>query len=291
MDPFRKFGEERDAEIAELEERQRRIQAAREERLRIPEPERMQPRRIIRAPGWMLTMADLIALTLTFFVLMFAMSTPNPMTFQSMQESLSDSLRMANPSGRVGEQVETTERPHVTLSLGADLTYLGAVLESKAGDTRLLRASTIQREHDRLILSMPTHLLFLPASTQVEPAALPALAVMADILNTVRNEVAIEGHAESAGGEAGVYDTNWELSLGRAVSIANALREAGFTGEVVPMGRGDGDEMVATADLSGEEPLARRVDIVIRSARSAALPGGVSARPEAAAGWRRGGRR
>jgi len=274
MDPFRKFGEERDAEIEELEERQRRIQAAREERMRIPEPERMQARRVIRAPGWMVTMADLIALVLTFFVLMFAMSTPNPQTWQSLQESLSDSLRRANPAASLGDQSQRAERPHVTLSLGADLTYLGAVLESKAGETRLLQASTIQREHDRLVVSMPAHLLFSPASTEVEPAARPALATMADILNTVRNEVAIEGHAASVGGDAGVFETNWELSLGRAVSIAAALRDAGFTGEVVPMGRGDGDRMVATADLSGEEQLSRRVDIVIRSTRAVALPGG-----------------
>ena len=280
MELFQTPAQLRDAEYQDQAEMDRRRQEARERRLRIPEPETLRRREKIKAPIWMITMADLIALILTFFVLMFAMSTTNPMTWQAIKESLSDSLRRSNPAASLGEQNKSTVMPHVTLSLGADLTYLGAVLESKAATVPLLQAGDVVRQHDRLVVSLPTELLFAPASAVLEPEAMTALTNMANVLNTVRNEVAVEGHAGSAGDEAGMYEANWQLSLNRAVAVAEALQQAGFTGAIVPMGRGDGDELVPGADglpqAEGQpgERMDRRVDIVIRSARSAAPPGG-----------------
>ena len=104
----------------------------------------------------------------------FALSTTNPMTWQAIRESLADSLRRSNPAASLGEQNDLTEMPHITVSLGADLTYLGAVLESKAASVPLLQAGDIIRRHDRLVVSLPTDLLFQPASAELEPAAIPA---------------------------------------------------------------------------------------------------------------------
>ncbi|MEQ9124216.1 MAG: flagellar motor protein MotB, partial [Alphaproteobacteria bacterium] len=145
---FQTGAQRRDSQYEDQDEMERRRAAAREERLRIPEPETLKQREKIRAPIWMITMADLIALILTFFVLMFAMSTTNPKNWQAIRESLADSLRRSNPAASFGEQNNPAELPHVTLSLGADLTYLGAVLESTAATTPLLRAGEIRREHD-----------------------------------------------------------------------------------------------------------------------------------------------
>ena len=274
MELFQTPGQLREADFEAQAEMERRRAEARDRRMRIPEPETLKRREKIAAPIWMVTMADLIALILTFFVLMFALSTTNPMTWQAIRESLADSLRRSNPAASLGEQNDLTEMPHITVSLGADLTYLGAVLESKAASVPLLQAGDIIRRHDRLVVSLPTDLLFQPASAELEPAAIPALKNMANLLNTVRNQVAVEGHAGAVGGDAGLFEANWQLSLSRAVAVAEALQRAGFTGAIVPMGRGDGDDAISDDGVQTEERLARRVDIVIRSARSAAPPGG-----------------
>ncbi|MFC3229460.1 flagellar motor protein MotB [Marinibaculum pumilum] len=274
MELFQTPAQLRDADFQAQAEMERRRVEARDRRLRIPEPETLKRREKIPAPIWMVTMADLIALILTFFVLMFALSTTNPMTWQAIRESLADSLRRSNPAASLGEQNDLTEMPHITVSLGADLTYLGAVLESKAASVPLLQAGDIIRRHDRLVVSLPTDLLFQPASAELEPDAIPALNNMANLLNTVRNQVAVEGHAGAVGGDAGLFEANWQLSLSRAVAVAEALQRAGFTGAIVPMGRGDGDDEMPDASGPDGERLARRVDIVIRSGRSAAPPGG-----------------
>lgn len=286
MEPFRSYAELREAEEQERLEREIRLRQAREARLRVPEPETIAARRTVPPPIWMITLADLIALVLTFFVLMFAMSTTNPQTWQAIRESLSQSLRQSNPLANPGVQARPVEMPYVTIPLGTDLTYLGAVMEAKAPSTPLLQEASISREHDRLVVALPTELLFAPASAELRAEALPALATMAGILNTVRNEVAVEGHAGAVGGGAGEFEANWELSLARAVAVATALQKSGYTGEILPIGRGIGDGVAlpeeAAAGTEEAEDLARRVDIVIRSARAGTLPGG-SLRPQNAA--------
>ena len=65
-----------------------------------------------------------------------------------------------------------------------------------------------------------------------------------------------------------IYSSEWELSLARAVSVANELKRAGYMDEILSFGYGG----VRSFKLKGfpekrRQALSRRVDIAILSIR------------------------
>ena len=65
---------------------------------------------------------------------------------------------------------------------------------------------------------------------------------------------------------AGEFGSNWELSLARAVAVAEMLARSGYSGQVVSRGFGDSRyaQLSSRLDLEQRRRLARRVDIIIQ---------------------------
>ena len=64
------------------------------------------------------------------------------------------------------------------------------------------------------------------------------------------------------------YSSDWELSLARAVSVANELKRAGYMEEILSFGYGGARSFrLANVSKDRRQNLSRRVDIVIMSIR------------------------
>ena len=215
--------------------------------------------------AWMITFADLTALLLTFFVLLFSMSSIEIAEWEEIIASLSE---------RLGLHVESTEDDQTAplaikeafVPKAVDLDYFHTVLESKfAGDPILVRAE-LKRLTDRMVISVPSDVLFKPSSADLTDTAFEAIGILGDALLVVGNRIDVAGHTDPRPINTPAFPSNWELSLARAVTVATGLRQAGYGADVAAIGYGDSRFDELPDDLSDEERLnmARRVDIIIR---------------------------
>ena len=218
--------------------------------------------------AWMMTFADLLSLTLTFFVLLFSMSTIEIKRWEEIVESLAQRL---NPTR---EEVELT-LPEVRgiskkeVVIAADLDYLHAILIEKVHNASDLgKKVTLRKLDDRLVISLASDALFAPGAAELSQQSLPMFLTLAEILSSIRNRIDITGHTDPVKPAlGGSYPSNWELSLARATTIANRLRRLGYISPIRVFGLGSSrSDEIAAPELSteGRYALARRVDIVVR---------------------------
>lgn len=211
----------------------------------------------------MLTFTDLVSLLLTFFVLLFSMSTLEIEKWQAIAASLSRSLdvtvRGAAPAeaGRLAVGTQTSRR-------ALDLDYLASVLRQNLSGTPLARQVVIHRNAERLIVSLPADHAFASGAAALSPTARQTLVALGGVLRTVTNQVVAEGHADPAPLHGSGYASNWELSLARAESAAAVLRIVDGRRTIASRGFADSRYVELPAGTSAEQQaLARRVDIVI----------------------------
>lgn len=213
--------------------------------------------------GWMIVFTDLVALMLTFFVLLFSMSNVQIDRWEKMIDILSRTL---NPSHARVETPVSTRYNIAALSRkrAINLDYLSAVLEEKVAQDPVLARSQIMRLEDRLLIVFPGDLLFAPGGAVLSGPARQALFVLGGVLRNIGNQIGVNGHTDPNPPQGGAYISNWELSLARAVAVANLLKRVGYTKGIMAYGYAD-SRFAELPDLPGPERLSlgRRVDIVV----------------------------
>jgi chemotaxis protein MotB len=74
-----------------------------------------------------------------------------------------------------------------------------------------------------LVIALPQAILFPSGDDHIVPAALPMLSEIADVLGSVPNKVALVGHADSIPIHNKRFQSNWELSAARSLSLLEVL--------------------------------------------------------------------
>ncbi|MBK8174443.1 MAG: OmpA family protein [Rhodospirillales bacterium] len=217
------------------------------------------------SPAWMITFADLISLMLTFMVMLFASADVDPQspawrqTVETLSESL-DWIRRELPTATAGFSVDRA-KPKPALDLG----YLGMVLQTTLADEPSLASVRIENEGDRLIVALPEALLFASGSATLTFEARRVLAGLTRTLNDISNQISVDGRTDPLPPRSdGPFPSNWELSLARAVAVAEALKQGGLAGTIPCYGLAD-SRSDGLRDLSEDRrrALARRVDLVV----------------------------
>lgn len=214
--------------------------------------------------AWLLTFTDLTALMLTFFVLLYSMSTINSDDWQNLVQALSPKLSsvqevtVALP--RSDQDTEAVERLP-----GTDLNYLANLLREQVGDDAILAKAIITQTPGRITLSLPGDLLFAPGSVGLSDAAQSAIFALGGVLRNLRNVIEVAGFADPAPPPRQLFASNWELSLARAAALSGMLATSGYQGEILVRGYGHAryDPPSAAADTAARRATARRVEIVI----------------------------
>lgn len=223
------------------------------------------PRISVSQPSaiWLLTFTDLVALLLTFFVMLFAMSNVKIDRWKEMIDTLSQSL---NPARSEPTKVPSAQYniSSVSRKRAINLDYLTAVLNQKIERSEVLKNSLIVTLEDRLIISLPGARLFAAESPAFNQNASAALFDLGGVLRHIDNQIGVNGYSEEANVGETIYKSDWELSLARAVAVANELKRAGYSDQIVTFGFGNShsSKLSGLAEDHGRL-LSRRVDIVI----------------------------
>ncbi len=219
------------------------------------------PRHPSRA--WLVTFTDLTALLLAIFVMLFAMSNIKADKWSDMVSALSQSL---TPSST--EEVSSATAPFnigtVFRKRSVNLDYLTAVLEEALADHPLMRGARLLRLEDRLIIALPGDLLFPEGRANLSDKAEDALFNLGGVLRNIGNQIGVNGHSDPSPPREEEFTSNWELSLARAIAVANSLKRSGYIEDIIAYGYSD-SRYSQLPDLPDEQrrELGRRVDIMV----------------------------
>lgn len=213
---------------------------------------------------WLITFTDLVALMLTFFVMLFAMSNVKVSDWQNIIDSLSQTLRPSVeetlPASTSSFNIGTIFRGRAT-----NLDYLASVLSDTLEGHALLSLGHLMRLEDRLIIALPGDLLFEAGSAALTERGRRSLFVLGGVLRNIGNRIGVNGHSEPSEITVGDYVSKWELSTARAAAVANALRQSGYPDDIIAFGYAD-SRSGPLSDLPEtlRETLTRRIEIVVR---------------------------
>ena len=217
--------------------------------------------------NWLVTFADLIALVLAFFVMMYATQRVEQGDWQAMVKSLSQSL---------STQADVQERPAAVKNVrllnrprAIELPYLEALLKGLQQSEPLFSKILLHRLDDRLIIAFTGDLLFHPGRADPVDGAAQRIALLANVLQNVSNRIDVFGHTDPSPVAGKVFESNWELSLVRARTAVDMLQAAGYPQKPGAFGLADTrfEDLAKIKSRSQKLKLARRVDIVIRPIR------------------------
>ncbi len=213
---------------------------------------------------WLITFTDLIALMLAFFVMVFAMSSVKVSKWQNIIDSLSQTLR---PTAE-----KTVPAPTSAFNIGTifrrraiNLDYLASVLTESLESHPLLSSGRLDRLEDRLIIALPGDSLFEPGRAEMTDQGRQALFVLGGVLRNIGNRIGVNGHSGPSRPKDADYTSNWELTTAQAITVANALRQSGYTDDITAFGYAAS----RISHLSGlpeitRSLLTRRIEIVVR---------------------------
>ena len=215
---------------------------------------------------WLLTYTDLVSLILTFFVLLFSMSTLPTEKWKMITSALSRSELPPE------EDIIDTEKAELTIDSktlqdSLNLDYLSALLETQFAKTGNTQETSLHHFGDQLVVSLPSDLLFTVASARLSRRGQSTISDVSGVLRNLDNRIDIFGHADPDPITGGPYSSNWELSLARALTVSDELQKSGYVGNISAYGVGTSQFSFISPriDYAKRKQLARRVDIVISS--------------------------
>ncbi len=117
------------------------------------------------------------------------------------------------------------------------------------------------------MISLPSDIIIDAGSALLEAPGRGALFVLSGTLVNIANRVDVQGHNDRQSTDNGRYPSGWELSLARAVAVADEMRHSGYRHGVVIQGLVDSRDPGNGQRTRGQRarPPDRRVDVVIRS--------------------------
>ena len=217
--------------------------------------------------GWILIFTDMVALLLSFFVMLFSMSAVPVNEWETTIDILEEALNLTTE-----EEKDPTEDYNISSVLleraRTNVNYLLPIIEPKIKQDEIIKDSPIILLDDRIVISLSGDLLFASGKAVLTEKARKALFNLGGVLRNIRNTIGVYGYSEDEKFDRDKYSSDWELSLARAVSVANELKRAGYMEEILSFGYGGARSFrLANVSKDRRQSLSRRVDIVIMSIR------------------------
>ncbi len=211
--------------------------------------------------SWMDTYADTITLLLTFFILLYSISAVDSQKLKQLSKALQESL---GGSTAVTE-LQNLDELKVDAGEGNETKedLVKKVNEAIKGNS-LEEVIKVREEERGVILQLDETILFDSGKADLKESSIKALDTITTLVNSMENDILVEGHTDNVPIHNSQFASNWELSTERAVSVVRY-----FVGEkgVAPTRfsvKGYG-EFKPLVDNSTPENRAinRRVDVLI----------------------------
>jgi chemotaxis protein MotB len=229
----------------------------------------------IKTNGWMTTFSDLCTLLLTFFVLLFSISSMDDRKLKIAFQNF------AGSSGFLSfKEYRAISRPKEILITGlSEVLGEKVVIGKEEGppdaniaadvDTRDLKSLggflVFQPLKEGFKLIFGDKLLFSAGNAEIGEEMKPVLEKIAKFISISGYQVYVDGHTDNISVHSAQYASNEDLSIARALNVRNYLVRLGNIrpDSIALIGYG-ALKPVASNDLPGGKERNRRVEIVLK---------------------------
>ncbi|MEI1422565.1 flagellar motor protein MotB [Bacillus cabrialesii] len=164
--------------------------------------------------NWMVTFTDLITLILVFFILLFSMSQIDLQKFKAAVDSIQ------KEGGGLQPDQTSVEKKSVDAKKREDQQdQLLKKVNTYIKDNHLKAQMTAKRDERGVVLVLQEAVLFDSGEAKVLKNAETLLHQIAVLLQTIPNDIQVEGHTDSRNISTYRYPSNWELSAARASGV------------------------------------------------------------------------
>lgn len=171
----------------------------------------------INPNAWLDTYADTITLLLTFFILLYSMSSVDAKKLNELSNALQRSLKGDVKVEELSDIKEiATKNEKSTEQIQEDLVKkLNETIEANSF-TDVIKV----RDEDRgVVLQLDETILFDPGKADLKKKSQNVLNMVTKIVKDLPNDVLIEGNTDDVPMFNKEFQSNWELSTARAVSV------------------------------------------------------------------------
>ena len=239
------------------------------------------------AERWLLTYADMITLLVAFFIMLYAMSVMNVTKFQqlalSVRSGFGSSMTEGAPTvfsqggGSSGEPAIVSTAFQLPVKISKKEKVSAAAKEDAARlDTAYKKIKTYIAKHQLghvmqvantergiVVTVMTDKMLFARGQADLRSVEFPVLASVAAVINTVPNDVRVEGHTDSLPIHTARFPSNWELSVTRATNVLRYFETQGVSPKRLEASGYADQRPLAPNDNEVDRARNRRVEIAV----------------------------
>lgn len=225
--------------------------------------------------GWITTFSDLMSLLLTFFILLFSMSSVSEEKFNSASQSIQNALigeaagssiiegsgisnlDTGNGTGGTEQNESTNEIPQKVTEMYEEAM---AIIEEEGIEDQI----SVSSDQDGVYLDIQESILFGSGDANISNEGKEALDSLTELLEFSGNDIIVEGFTDNVPMQSAKYPSNWELSSARAMAVVRYLVEENNIEASRMSGRGYGEfNPVVPNDTAENRAKNRRVNIVL----------------------------
>jgi len=182
------------------------------------------------APAWMSTFSDMTTLLLTFFILLISMANFDPVKISNLFESLQGAFGIMetfptipiHPIVDIPKKTGDEQKKKQSLK---DAEKIKNVIKDK----KLDEAVKVEVTEKGIAIMLRDPVGFASGSADLKDQGKEILKDISDVIkNNPSLKVRVEGHTDDVPIHSNRYNSNWELSSARSLSVVQLL--AGNTG-------------------------------------------------------------
>ncbi|SHH99830.1 OmpA/MotB family protein [Clostridium grantii] len=235
------------------------------------------------SPLWMTTFSDLMTLLLTFFILLYSISSVDENKFTDVANGLRSILTDSgasviqedtNPENRE-DDILTEESPpdgieeevlndQVVTDKEA-IEQLSKEIKAYVAEKELEGSVEVNITSMGILIDIKDYLFFETGKADLREESLGILNTLGQKLKNMPNEIMVEGHTDNIPISTYEFKSNWELSASRAITVVRYFSETqGIDpSRLSAVGHGEYKPKVSN-DSSENRQLNRRVNIVVK---------------------------
>jgi chemotaxis protein MotB len=225
---------------------------------------------------WLVSYADFMTLLFAVFVVLFAFSRYHNTihTVSTAIHSGFDALSAAPAAGGASPNpsIETNIAPPADGTQAPkhfDTGELSKELQGVLGDSISKQEIVMQQTPDGLVISLRELGFFNSGEAQLLPGAADKLKATAKVLMQHGLEVRVEGHSDDQPIHNAIFQSNWELSTARAMSVLSLLvNDGGFPENRISVAGYGSQRPVSSNSTADGRKMNRRVDLIVVAPRT-----------------------
>ena len=214
--------------------------------------------------SWLMTYLDVITLLLVMMVVMLSLAgPPNDKASASAENTPPDPVTAAQAPTQVSPDIVPPVPLPVPVALPAAQDPLaGLPLDQLGKDVEVVKSETGVR------FRISSEILFSSGASNLAQGGLSVLDTLLPVLNAQPDlRLVVEGHTDNVPIQTERFPSNWELSTGRAASVARYLIERGIAPQRLQATGYADTRPISEAQSPSEKALNRRVELTMEMAR------------------------